>query len=407
MHLTFSPPDKTSDILCTSSPENSILPRKPLMYWTLADATSLEIKEFLIKEDCGPTIIGVCDSEIVGQDFIDALVNGNAVNVDELLAELSIEKDWLKKIGFPSSEDGPPSYNLCAARVECILNKYLTTAFCNKSFKVFEKLNANGYFGLEIEYDWSGKSEQHPFVNLGYVNEGGNMKDQHVDPCCWSDPDDPYNYDYSCCWKPALGAIPNGWDGLDGNMADTYPVRPLGGRSTINKFICDTKNALEIASVISHEVLHSKIMAHMYDLCETHPNCNPNNFGTFSVKGTVWPMLLDFYAEDGITQQHELMDAVFKDDLIAVLMEMNGDTDFSKANKERYHYFVMTNIAPDGTLISEGFIENQAELERLKALSETLYFESDGLDSNGMPIFILDINDKRIPKLNPLDSGCP
>ena len=31
-HLTFSPPDKTLTVFNASSPENSILPKKPLIY---------------------------------------------------------------------------------------------------------------------------------------------------------------------------------------------------------------------------------------------------------------------------------------------------------------------------------------------------------------------------------------
>lgn len=251
--------------------------------------------------------------------------------------------------------------------MQCILDKYLETAFCDKSFEVFEKLNDNGGFGLEIAYDWAGTSEQEGPVNLGYVYEGGNMKDQYDPVCCYRNPDNKFDYNFTCCWKPTSTQKPNLWSGQkDGNMADTYPIRPLGAKTTINKFLCENKgalpkNGLELASLFSHELLHSRIMARMTDLClGVVPGCDEHSFTTFQSTGPVWKKLLELYETDPeIRNPHQLMEKVFKDDLIRVLMDMNGDIDFRDSNKERYLYFVLGNIASDELLVSEGFVSDQ------------------------------------------------
>lgn len=66
--------------------------------------TALDVKEFLVKEDCGPTVVGVCGVEIFGEDFEAILENGNPEDVDELLTELSKTKDWIKRLDFPNHQ---------------------------------------------------------------------------------------------------------------------------------------------------------------------------------------------------------------------------------------------------------------------------------------------------------------
>jgi len=57
------------------------------------NTTSLEVKEFLLKEDCEPTVMATCGEDINKQDFLDALSRGNPSTVDELISEIGTEND--------------------------------------------------------------------------------------------------------------------------------------------------------------------------------------------------------------------------------------------------------------------------------------------------------------------------
>ena len=55
--------------------------------------TAMEVKEFLISEDCNPTVISTCGDEIDSQDFVNALSSVNPANVDELINQIASEND--------------------------------------------------------------------------------------------------------------------------------------------------------------------------------------------------------------------------------------------------------------------------------------------------------------------------
>jgi len=334
--------------------------------------TALDVKEFLISEDCKPTIIGACGDEISGTDFVDILETVGAENVDDLLNELSIDRKYYRILGFPESDENSvpnndPFYG-CADKIQCILNKYLATTFCDNQFKIFDKVQNNGGFGVEIWYDYEGVSEdEEEQVNLGYaynVNNVDKFKNEYDKNCCFylgENPDRPDESDRSCCWKPN-GLTPHTWGDLsDSNMADTYPMvkgKPGKGiKTVINRYLCTdygecnpARNGLEIASLIAHELLHARVAALMKENCLNRPPCDPDFMlpymtGNEENPGPYWSLLLEQYEIDGFVTLHGLMDKVFTDDLIRVLMEMNGDTD--EDNEEKYKYLVLENVAPD------------------------------------------------------------
>lgn len=212
----------------------------------------------------------------------------------------------------------------------------------------------------------------------------------------------------------------------DGDQADTFfkggekndqgiSTPKSGVTVVINGNICDAdydKNPLKIASMISHELMHAKILSY-FETIVGDPN--------FSAGGNVWDKLLEELnvPNPNIKGQHDLFNEIFKDDLIKVLMDMNGD--FNEDNKEKYLYLVLDNLAPNpednpanednpfnvGQVAKEtwnlantfvrinpsgntlaDYNNNVAEVKRLEKLSQSLYWLTDNLgnpiDQNGV-----------------------
>jgi len=403
--------------------------------------TALDVREFLISEDCKPTVIGVCGVEILGEDFVDLIENGSPEDVDELLARLSQKKSWLREIGFPKSNIEQDNSE-CAKKLDCIYKKWKKTMLCNNTFKIFEELNPGNdvTFGLDIEFDGNFNAEaKHSVVTLGYEYRVGisnvtgvKVIDENDPDCCfpgfngqdWRNLDDTNKYTQT-----------DGWSRDDDDQADTFYVTGkdengnrinTATRVALNGHLCEYKNALEIGSMLTHELLHTKMLG-LFESITGKP--------AFEAGGNVWDALLEHFNVGGqdIQTQHQLFNEVFKDDLIDALMEFNGDTD--QDNREKYLYLVLDNLAPDvdpdnppnandpfnlntplatrkwdlantfvrvnptGTTLAD-YNANVAEVDRLKKLSQSLSYLTDQqgnyVDTNGN-LLPVDTNGNPIP----------
>ena len=276
----------------------------------------------------------VCQTNLTSDDMINESLSELSCddpNTNDPLFGLSLSdfrdklNDKYKYIEFRYLDECP--------RIKCAYEKLAEIGLCSEIFDKYEELE--GEFDLIISYDYN--CETHQVYSNGL------------------------NYGQDCSFSGNLS------DYADTNPAANCHQGVCNPFSFIlwNKHACEYGNDIQLAAIMIHELLHSELHRWLY---EATPNIT--SYTQFMTNNPLWIDLVvkkyqDNPPPDG--NHHRLIE-YFRDRIIQDLMLLNGDTDTSQENLDRYYMLVYELLAapypsspapPRDDLVELGFLTPQ------------------------------------------------